>query len=102
MKTMLKRLASEDRGDVPGWVLITLMTAGLPVGTRWGSSCTAHICCVPAHCPANGPLTLQWSSVADLRGPLESRRHAQAANPAVLPKSADRRGRFCGGEGRRV
>ena len=21
----------DDRGDVPGWVLITLMTAGLPV-----------------------------------------------------------------------
>ncbi|WP_309068320.1 hypothetical protein [Microbacterium sp.] len=24
-------LAGEDRGDVPGWVLITLMTAGLVV-----------------------------------------------------------------------
>ena len=23
------RLAAEDRGDVPGWVLITLMTAGI-------------------------------------------------------------------------
>jgi hypothetical protein len=22
---------AEDRGDVPGWVLITLMTAGLPI-----------------------------------------------------------------------
>ena len=29
-----KRLAS-DRGDVPGWVLITLMTAGLVV-MMWG------------------------------------------------------------------
>jgi hypothetical protein len=28
----------DDRGDVPGWVLITLMTAGLPVATRIGSS----------------------------------------------------------------
>ncbi|MFC0681150.1 hypothetical protein ACFFGH_25255 [Lysobacter korlensis] len=30
----MKRLAeglSDDRGDVPGWVLITLMTAGLVV-----------------------------------------------------------------------
>jgi hypothetical protein len=26
----------DDRGDVPGWVLITLMTAGLPVATRIG------------------------------------------------------------------
>ena len=25
------RLRSEDRGDVPGWVLITLMTAGLVI-----------------------------------------------------------------------
>ncbi len=25
------RLSSDDRGDVPGWVLITLMTAGLVV-----------------------------------------------------------------------
>ena len=23
------RLAADDRGDVPGWVLITLMTAGI-------------------------------------------------------------------------
>jgi hypothetical protein len=29
-KTMRKLIAS-DRGDVPGWVLITLMTAGLVV-----------------------------------------------------------------------
>ena len=27
----LARLAREDRGDVPGWVLVTLMTAGLVV-----------------------------------------------------------------------
>jgi hypothetical protein len=25
------RLRNEDRGDVPGWVLITLMTAGLVI-----------------------------------------------------------------------
>jgi hypothetical protein len=25
------RLSTEDRGDVPGWVLITLMTAGLVI-----------------------------------------------------------------------
>lgn len=27
----LARLATEERGDVPGWVLITLMTAGLVI-----------------------------------------------------------------------
>ena len=27
----MKKLLSEERGDVPGWVLITLMTAGLVV-----------------------------------------------------------------------
>jgi hypothetical protein len=27
----LKRFAGDDRGDVPGWVLITLMTAGLVI-----------------------------------------------------------------------
>ena len=26
---LTSRLRAEDRGDVPGWVLITLMTAGL-------------------------------------------------------------------------
>lgn len=26
-----RALAHEDRGDVPGWVLVTLMTAGLVV-----------------------------------------------------------------------
>jgi hypothetical protein len=29
--TDLPRRFSDDRGDVPGWVLITLMTAGLVV-----------------------------------------------------------------------
>ncbi len=28
---MAVRLLGDDRGDVPGWVLITLMTAGLVV-----------------------------------------------------------------------
>lgn len=31
ISTLTARLASEERGDVPGWVLITLMTAGLVV-----------------------------------------------------------------------
>lgn len=30
----LRQLVAEDRGDVPGWVLVTLMTAGLVV-TIW-------------------------------------------------------------------
>ena len=34
MRRMLHRLADE-RGDVPGWVLITLMTAGLVI-IIWG------------------------------------------------------------------
>ncbi|MEO7375007.1 MAG: hypothetical protein ABIW36_14075 [Terrimesophilobacter sp.] len=29
--TVLRRLLRHDRGDVPGWVLITLMTAGLVI-----------------------------------------------------------------------
>ncbi|MEW1958440.1 hypothetical protein [Kineococcus sp. NPDC059986] len=29
---MLKDLTTDDRGDVPGWVLVTIMTAGLVVG----------------------------------------------------------------------
>lgn len=29
---MRLRLSSTDRGDVPGWVLITIMTAGLVTG----------------------------------------------------------------------
>lgn len=28
---LVDRLRREDRGDVPGWVLITLMTAGLVI-----------------------------------------------------------------------
>lgn len=31
----LKNRLSDDRGDVPGWVLVTLMTAGLVV-LLWG------------------------------------------------------------------
>lgn len=31
----LARLAADERGDVPGWVLITLMTAGLVI-IIWG------------------------------------------------------------------
>ena len=31
MKRRLAQLVRDDRGDVPGWVLITLMTAGLVV-----------------------------------------------------------------------
>jgi hypothetical protein len=34
MRTSLNRLRDE-RGDVPGWVLITLMTAGLVI-VIWG------------------------------------------------------------------
>jgi hypothetical protein len=30
-----KKTAASDRGDVPGWVLITLMTAGLVI-MMWG------------------------------------------------------------------
>ena len=36
MTTLLDRLAArtrDERGDVPGWVLITLMTAGLATQT---------------------------------------------------------------------
>ncbi len=38
MRTLALRfrsLAREERGDVPGWVLITLMTAGLVI-VIWG------------------------------------------------------------------
>ncbi|MET0296809.1 MAG: hypothetical protein ABW024_05375 [Microbacterium sp.] len=31
VRSALADLRDEDRGDVPGWVLITLMTAGLVV-----------------------------------------------------------------------
>lgn len=29
--TCLREIAADDTGDVPGWVLVTLMTAGLVV-----------------------------------------------------------------------
>ncbi|MBC7723439.1 MAG: hypothetical protein H7146_01645 [Burkholderiaceae bacterium] len=31
VRARLARLHSDERGDVPGWVLITLMTAGLVI-----------------------------------------------------------------------
>ncbi len=36
----MKKLLSDDRGDVPGWVLVTLMTAGLVV-LLWGLAAPA-------------------------------------------------------------
>jgi hypothetical protein len=35
MKSKIAKLVVDDQGDVPGWVLITLMTAGLTV-LLWG------------------------------------------------------------------
>jgi len=35
MMRRLQQLAADERGDVPGWVLITLMTAGLVI-IIWG------------------------------------------------------------------
>ena len=35
VKTKLAERIHDDRGDVPGWVLITLMTAGLVI-IIWG------------------------------------------------------------------
>jgi hypothetical protein len=35
MFTRMRRRLADDRGDVPGWVLITLMTAGLVI-IIWG------------------------------------------------------------------
>lgn len=35
IKKALRRISTDDRGDVPGWVLITLMTAGLVI-IIWG------------------------------------------------------------------
>lgn len=35
MKRLVSRGLADERGDVPGWVLITLMTAGLVV-LIWG------------------------------------------------------------------
>jgi len=31
MRTRARELAADERGDVPGWVLVTLMTAALVV-----------------------------------------------------------------------
>lgn len=36
----LRRAVADDRGDVPGWVLVTLMTAGLVLGL-WAVADTA-------------------------------------------------------------
>jgi hypothetical protein len=33
--TFVRRRARDERGDVPGWVLVTVMTAGL-VAVIWG------------------------------------------------------------------
>lgn len=33
----MRRVRRSDRGDVPGWVLVTLMTAGLVVAL-WGAA----------------------------------------------------------------
>lgn len=35
LRSSLRRVVVDDQGDVPGWVLITLMTAGLVV-IIWG------------------------------------------------------------------
>jgi hypothetical protein len=35
IRTLLRTGFSDERGDVPGWVLITLMTAGLVI-IIWG------------------------------------------------------------------
>jgi hypothetical protein len=35
MYTEMRRRIADERGDVPGWVLITLMTAGLVI-IIWG------------------------------------------------------------------
>lgn len=35
MENLARRLVTDESGDVPGWVLITLMTAGLVV-IIWG------------------------------------------------------------------
>ncbi|PRY14745.1 hypothetical protein [Kineococcus rhizosphaerae] len=32
LEELLEGLRTDDRGDVPGWVLVTIMTAGLVVG----------------------------------------------------------------------
>jgi hypothetical protein len=40
MRRRFAALRHDERGDVPGWVLITLMTAGL-VAVIWGLAGTA-------------------------------------------------------------
>jgi hypothetical protein len=35
VKLLTRRLVADESGDVPGWVLITMMTAGLVV-LLWG------------------------------------------------------------------
>ena len=35
LESRVRTLRGDDRGDVPGWVLVTLMTAGL-VAVLWG------------------------------------------------------------------
>lgn len=40
VKNVVSRLHQETRGDVPGWVLITLMTAALVV-VLWGLAAPA-------------------------------------------------------------
>ncbi|MGW9629077.1 hypothetical protein ACWGST_00055 [Agromyces sp. NPDC055520] len=35
MRKLITRRLADERGDVPGWVLITLMTAGLVI-VIWG------------------------------------------------------------------
>ena len=35
MQRRIRKQLTDDRGDVPGWVLITLMTAGLVI-VIWG------------------------------------------------------------------
>ena len=35
MRTLINERLGDERGDVPGWVLITLMTAGLVI-VIWG------------------------------------------------------------------
>jgi hypothetical protein len=32
MRNLMRRRRRDERGDVPGWVLITVMTAGLVAG----------------------------------------------------------------------
>lgn len=35
MRALIDRIRREERGDVPGWVLVVLMTAGLVI-VIWG------------------------------------------------------------------